>query len=117
LNDSPAHIIGVSGCGNMGLPMAENLLANGYDVWGYDIRPIETSDDFQNRMISNARTFASKVDTIISVVRDIAETNALLFDDQAIMCGPDYPTTLIISSTLSPRFIHDLKIVSLMTLC
>jgi 3-hydroxyisobutyrate dehydrogenase len=42
-------------------------------------------------------------------VRDIAETNALLFDDQAIMCGPDYPTTLIISSTLSPRFIHDLK--------
>jgi len=109
LSDSPVNIIGVAGCGNMGLSMAENLLANGYDVWGYDIRSINASDDFQNRMISNARTFASKVNTVISVVRDIAETNALLFDDQAIMCSPNYPTSLIISSTLSPRFIHDLK--------
>lgn len=109
MNDKPSNIIGVAGCGNMGLPMAENLLANGYDVWGYDIRSVNASEDFQNRIVSDARMFASKVDTVISVVRDIAETNALLFDDQAIMCGPDHPTTLIISSTLSPRFIHDLK--------
>lgn len=109
MSDSPSNIIGVAGCGNMGLPMAENLLAQGFDVWGYDIRPINASNDLKNRMISDASTFASKVDTVISVVRDITETNALLFDDQAIMCGPDHPTTLVISSTLSPRFIHELK--------
>lgn len=103
------NIIGIAGCGNMGLPMAENLLAQGYDVWGHDIRPIKASDDLKARMIDNASTFATKADTVISVVRDIVETNALLFDDQAIMRGPDYPTTLVISSTLSPRFIHELK--------
>lgn len=89
--------------------MAENLLANGYNVWGFDVKPIEASDNLQNRMIGDASTFATKVDTVISVVRDIAETNALLFEDQAIMRSPDYPKTLIISSTLSPRFIHDLR--------
>ena len=106
---STSNIIGVAGCGNMGLPMAENLLAQGHNVWGFDVRSIDASDDFKNRMIGDASTFAAKVDTVISVVRDIAETNALLFEDQAIMRGPDYPTTLVISSTLSPRFIHDLK--------
>lgn len=109
MSDSPSNIIGVAGCGNMGLPMAVNLLAQGFDVWGYDIRPISASDNLKNRMISDASMFVSKVDTVISVVRDITETNALLFDDQAIMCGPDHPTTLVISSTLSPRFIHELK--------
>ncbi len=104
-----SNIIGVAGCGNMGLPMAESLLANGHDVWGFDVKPVQASDNLKNRMIGDASTFAAKIDIIISVVRDIAETNALLFEDQAIMQSPDYPKTLIISSTLSPRFIHDLR--------
>ena len=89
--------------------MAENLLASGHDVCGFDIKPVDASDNLKNRMVGDASTFATKTDIVISVVRDIAETNALLFDDQAIMQASDYPKTLIISSTLSPRFIHDLR--------
>ncbi len=89
--------------------MAENLLADGHDVWGFDVKPVEASDALRDRMIADAATFAGKVDTVISVVRDIAETNALLFDDQAILSGPDRPTTVIVSSTLSPRYILELK--------
>jgi len=100
-------VIGVAGCGAMGLPMAENLLYAGYDVWGFDIKPVDASDNLQNRMIAEPSTFAAKVGIVISVVRDIAETNALLFDDQAILCGAEYPKTLILSSTLSPRFIRE----------
>jgi len=109
LSDTTGHVIGVAGCGNMGLPMAECLLADGHDVWGFDIKPVAASDNLKNRMIGDAAAFVAKVDTVISVVRDIAETDALLFDDQAIMSGLDYPKRLIISSTLSPRFIRELK--------
>lgn len=100
-------IIGIAGCGAMGLPMAENLLSAGFDVWGFDIKAVNASDNLQNRMIADPAAFAAKVDTIISVVRDIAETEALLFNDQAVLAGDNGPSTLILSSTLSPRYIRD----------
>lgn len=100
-------VFGVAGCGAMGLPMAENLLGADFDVWGYDIKSVDASDSMKNRMIADATVFADKVGTVISVVRDIAETEALLFNDQAILKGQNYPKTLILSSTLSPRYIRD----------
>lgn len=99
--------IGVAGCGAMGLPMAENLLAAGFDVWGFDIKTVDASDNLKNRMISDPSAFAAKVHTVISVVRDISETETLLFDGQAIMRSGNHPTTLVLSSTLSPRYIRD----------
>ncbi|MBO6947943.1 MAG: NAD(P)-dependent oxidoreductase [Rhodospirillales bacterium] len=99
--------IAVAGCGAMGLPMAENMLAAGFDVWGFDVKTVDASDNLKNRMISDPSAFAAKVDTVISVVRDISETEALLFEDQAIMRPDDHPTTLVLSSTLSPRYIRD----------
>lgn len=100
-------VIGVAGCGAMGLPMAENLLAAGFDVWGFDVKTVPASDNLKNRMLADAGTFAAKTDTVISVVRNIAETEALLFDEQAIFEGDGHPQTLILSSTLSPRYIKD----------
>ena len=75
--------IGVAGCGAMGLPMAENLLAAGFDVWGFDVKSVPASDNLKNRMIADPAAFAAITDTVISVVRNIAETEALLFDEQA----------------------------------
>lgn len=100
-------VVGVAGCGAMGLPMAENLFLAGFDVWGYDVQAVAASENLQNRIIGDPAAFAAKVDTVISVVRDIAETEALLFDDQAILAGREAPITLILSSTLSPRYICD----------
>ncbi len=100
-------VLGVAGCGSMGLPMAENLHKAGFNVWGFDIRPVDASDDLKNRMIGDPAAFAAKLDTVIVVVRDIAETNALLFDEQAILTGAKHPKTVVLSSTLSPRFILD----------
>ena len=100
-------VIGVAGCGAMGLPMAENLLTAGFDVWGFDVKAVPASDNLKNRMFTDAGMFAAKTDTVISVVRNIAETEALLFDEQAIFKGDGHPHTLILSSTLSPRYIKD----------
>lgn len=99
--------IGVAGCGAMGLPMAENLLAAGFDVWGFDVKSVPASDNLKNRMIADPAAFAAITDTVISVVRNIAETEALLFDEQAIFKEDTHPQTLILSSTLSPRYIKD----------
>ena len=101
-------IIGIAGCGSMGLPMARQLLAAGQDVWGYDVRPTKEFGDFQSRMISNPIEFGTKVDILISVVRDYQQTPDLCFDDQAVFTLPNYPTTFVCSSTLSPRLLPDI---------
>lgn len=89
----------------MGLPMAENLAKAGFDVFGYDVRPASDFGDFSDRMISDPGMFTGKIDVLISVVRDIKQTDDLLFDDQAIMMQDDHPRTVVLSSTLSPRYV------------
>jgi 3-hydroxyisobutyrate dehydrogenase-like beta-hydroxyacid dehydrogenase len=101
-------IIGIAGCGSMGLPMAKQLLAAGENVWGYDIRPTKEFGDFQSRMIPDPAEFGTKVDILISVVRNHQQTLELCFDDQALFTLPNHPKTFVCSSTLSPRVLPDI---------
>ncbi len=100
--------IGVAGCGAMGLPMAERLRDAGYDIWGYDVRPLDEFGSFAERMLNNPVDFAARCETVITVVRDARQTDAVLFDDQALFTRDAPPARLIVSSTLSPRYIANL---------
>lgn len=92
----------------MGLPMARSLLAAGFDVWGFDIRPVGEFGDFAGRMIEDPAAFAARCPTVISVVRDIRQTLDLCFDRQGILAGEARPRRLVVSSTVSPRFLGEL---------
>lgn len=104
--------IGVAGCGAMGLPMAQALHRAGANVWGFDVRDLRQQadvGDFVDRLQPDAALFAKHLDVLISVVRDEAQTRALLFTDQALLRAPTPPRTVVISSTLSPRFVLQLR--------
>lgn len=86
----------------MGMGMLNNLKNGGFDAQGFDIRPlpgIETSID----------TFCDGLETLITVVRDADETDALLFDTQAVIARAQTLKTIIISSTLSPHYVMGLR--------
>jgi len=69
--------VGVAGCGRMGLPMLAALKHAGIDARGYDVRDLGVETDVD--------TFAKGLQTLITVVRDADETDAVLFDDQALV--------------------------------
>lgn len=100
--------VGVAGCGAMGLPMAWNLLAAGFDVYGFDVRPVQEFGDFADRMIVDPAAFAARCPTVISVVRDIPQTLELCFEQQALFAGGARPRRFVVSSTVSPRFLGEL---------
>jgi len=106
---SKGPVVGVAGCGSMGLPMAQALQDAGYEVWGLDVRPVREFGSFQSRMREDAAEFASRVEVVVSVVRDVAQSLELCFDRQALFTRTQYPKTLIVSSTLSPRFLPELQ--------
>lgn len=93
----------------MGLPMARNLRAAGFDVWGFDIRPVEHFGSFSERMVSDPRDFAERCAIVFSVVRDFAQTESLLFSEQALLNSRHGIELLVISSTLSPRQLVPLR--------
>lgn len=100
--------IGLAGCGRMGQPMAEALLRHGFNLKGFDTRPPEAFGDFAPHMVSDPARFAAETEILFTVVRDQAQTEALLFTDQALMARPNAVRTLIISSTLSPAYLDEL---------
>ena len=102
-------VVGVAGCGSMGLPMAQALQDAGYEVWGLDVRPASEFGSFQSRMLDDPAEFGRRVQVVISVVRDVTQSLELCFDRQALFTRAQYPKTLIVSSTVSPRFIAELK--------
>ncbi|WP_286134769.1 NAD(P)-dependent oxidoreductase [Neptunicoccus cionae] len=99
----------VAGCGRMGEPMLAALCAAGFDATGFDVRdPSHYGPD--NRTITDdPEKLPSDTKILISVVRDIAQTEALLFTDQSLLDRLPELTHVVISSTLSPRYISALK--------
>lgn len=94
-------IIGVAGCGRMGAPMLANLRQAGFSARGYDV-VVGRGDT------AGIDAFAEGLTTLITVVRDVAETDAVLFTDQALATCPTLRTT-VISSTLPPPYVMALR--------
>lgn len=96
--------LGVAGCGAMGLPMAEALAAAGLDTRGYDLVPRAGAV-----RLADWQSFCGEVETVISVVRDVPETEALLFGPDGLIANAPHLSRLVISSTVAPPYIHDLR--------
>ena len=101
--------IGVAGCGRMGFGMARAMERAGLDVTGFDVRPVSDFGEFANRMAADPVSFAADREVILTVVRDIAQTEALLFETQAILSRAPRLKYLVVCSTLSPRYVAELR--------
>ncbi len=100
--------IGVAGCGRMGAPMLAALRAAGFDAMGFDVRPSSEFGPLAPHMQKLA-IFKDNLRILITVVRDISETDAVLFDAQNLIATAPDLRTVIISSTLSPKYVRALR--------
>ena len=98
--------IGVAGCGNMGLPMLRSILSKNIHAQGYDIE--NKKSQLGKNFVFSKEKFLNDNSVIISVVRDAADTTELC-QGSAGLFEQKSKKILIISSTLSPKFLMDLK--------
>lgn len=85
--------------------MARALARAGFDVTGFDVRPPAEFGDFAPRMVADPAAFAADREAILTVVRDIDQTEDLLFRRQAILSHAGALRWLVVCSTLSPRYV------------
>ena len=97
----------MAGCGAMGLPMASALYASGFDTYGFDVRPPAEFPSFRQRMLTSLDELGGN-DTLWLVVRDQHQINDICFEKFAVYNKTAYPQLLVVSSTISPKYIDEL---------
>ncbi|SMP26304.1 NAD(P)-dependent oxidoreductase [Shimia sagamensis] len=100
--------IGVAGCGRMGAPMLAALRSAGFDATGFDVRPPADFGDLTPHM-RTLEGFRNDLRILITVVRDITQTDDVLFGAQNLIHTAPNLQTVIVSSTLSPKYVRALR--------
>ncbi|MEO0678978.1 MAG: NAD(P)-binding domain-containing protein [Pseudomonadota bacterium] len=101
--------VGVAGCGRMGAPMLAALRAAGIDARGLDVRPPADFGTSAPVMTDDPAAFAPGLRTLITVVRDQAQTEDVLFGAAGLIAAAPALETVVVSSTLSPRYVRALR--------
>lgn len=108
LNNVLKSKIGIAGCGSMGLPMLKSIIKKNIDATGYDVRSKKNFIDLKDKYIPSKKEFFNKNEIIISVVRDIKETEEICKGKDGLFLNKD-KKILILCSTLSPIYIKKLE--------
>ncbi len=101
--------VGFIGLGNMGMPMAKSLIKNGFPLTVYDLRKeaIEEMEALGAMPASSCQDVATASEVVISMVRDVPETDEVIFSQSGVWKGIKEESTIILSSTISPAYCRD----------
>src|SRR2546426_53228 len=98
--------VGILGLGKMGAPMAQHLLAKGYNVAGYD--PVDAARrnaaSLGVSVLDSPREVARASDVVIVVVGFDREVEAVLFGSGGVMEAARPGLIVAIGSTVAPRY-------------
>ena len=97
--------IGFIGLGNMGLPMAINLLKAGYQVAGFDLvqSQLDAFAKAGGKTVANANDAAKNVDVLISMLPASRHVEGLYLGDSGLLANTNPQTILVDCSTISPK--------------
>ncbi|XP_033021096.1 3-hydroxyisobutyrate dehydrogenase, mitochondrial [Lacerta agilis] len=102
--------VGFVGLGNMGNPMAKNLVKHGYPVIAYDVFP-EACKEFQDlgsQVTDSPADVADKADRIITMLPSSANAIEVYVGSNGILKKVKKGSLLIDSSTIDPAVSKDL---------
>jgi 3-hydroxyisobutyrate dehydrogenase len=102
--------IGFIGLGNMGRPMARNLLSGGFAVTAFARRQ-EVADEFVRAGGSAAaspRTVAERSDIVITMVSDSADVRSVVTGPEGVLVGARPGMVVIDMSTISPTVTREI---------
>lgn len=97
-------IVGFVGLGAMGLPMAQNLIANGHAVQGFDLRPEpgQALAAAGGKAVASATDAAAGADVLMLMVVNAAQAEQVLFEAGALQALPA-GGTVVLTATCLPR--------------
>jgi 3-hydroxyisobutyrate dehydrogenase-like beta-hydroxyacid dehydrogenase len=110
MNSESGIKVGFIGLGNMGLAMARCLPRNGLDLTVYDLNkePLDKMIALGAKAAKSSREVAAVCDAVITMVRDIEQTDQVIFGKDGVWEGINEGSIIIISSSIGPKYCQDL---------
>jgi len=101
--------IGFIGLGNMGLPMAQNLIKAGHEVEGVDVNPasVEKLKAAGGAAVEHAKVAAARADVVITMLPSGKEVHAVYLGPGGIIENANPGTLLIDCSTIDVATARD----------
>lgn len=97
--------VGFIGLGNIGQPMAECIVKNGFNLTVFDLRkePMEALKNNGARVARSVKEVGELSDIIITMVLDAKQTENVILGSEGVLAGAKPGSLIIISSTISPQ--------------
>ena len=102
--------VGFIGMGNLGMVMARSIAKKGFPVTVYDLRK-EAVDEMVAlgaKAVGSCREVAENSEIIISMVRDIPQTEEIMFGKDGVWEGIKEGSIIVLSSTIGPGYPREL---------
>jgi L-threonate 2-dehydrogenase len=108
---SEGRIAGVIGLGSMGMGAARSLVAAGIETWGTDVRAESVEDFVANggKGAANPAELASKVDALLVLVVNAAQTESVLFGETGAVKHMKKGAVVVASSTVPATYARELE--------
>ncbi|MDO8472640.1 MAG: NAD(P)-dependent oxidoreductase [Dehalococcoidia bacterium] len=102
--------VGFIGLGEMGKGMASNL-ARGFDLTVFDIlpEPVEELKKLGARAARSPAALAETCDYVITMARNTAQTNDIIFGKDGLWGELKDGSVLLITSTIDPQFVREVS--------
>ena len=103
--------IGFIGLGNMGMPMAQNLISNGIKVKGFDVSEEVLKQASENNIMvcSDALQVSKEIDVLITMLPN-GEAVSSVFSSESLLENIDPSILIIECSTISPKTSKELSL-------
>jgi 3-hydroxyisobutyrate dehydrogenase-like beta-hydroxyacid dehydrogenase len=96
--------LGFIGLGEMGLPMAKNLVKKGFPLTVYDLdpEPLKQLEAMGAVTASGPASVAENSDLVMVIVRTTEQVRKVLFGDKGVVSAAMTPSAVAVMSTISP---------------
>ena len=103
--------VGIVGLGDMGIGMAKNLLKNGFELSGYDLREDRLKELAQigGKPVKNCGEVAENSDTVFVMVLNGQQVKDVVLGETGLLKGLKPGATIIVSATINPSEVKELE--------
>ncbi len=103
--------VGIVGLGDMGIGMAKNLIKNGFDVTGFDLREerVNMFVELGGKPATNCQAVAEHVDAVFVMVLNGQQVKEVVLGQTGLLKGLKPGATIIVSATINPSEVRSLE--------
>ncbi len=102
--------VGIVGLGDMGIGMAKNLLKNGFELTGYDLRKEQLAEleKLGGKPAESCQQVAENSDTVFVMVLNGKQVHEVVLGETGLLKGLKPGSTIVVSATINPSEVKDL---------